>query len=107
MSDIEKDIKRCEQLTSSEHANWIGISNQLAIAGVLAERKQDKARIEELEAKLKLREYGDLDNIDFEEYMSQFISKQKAKDLIENETINISGFKCIAVEDLEKLLEDK
>ena len=22
-SDIEKDIKRCEQLTKPEHANWI------------------------------------------------------------------------------------
>lgn len=32
------------------------------------------------------------------------ISMQKLKKLIENETINISGFKCIAVEDLEKLL---
>ena len=53
MSDIEKDIKRCEELIKPEHANWIGISNQLAIAGVLAEREQDKARIKELEAKQK------------------------------------------------------
>ena len=35
------------------------------------------------------------------------IPKQEVKDLIENETINISGFECIAVEDLEELLEDK
>lgn len=40
MSDIEKDIKRCEQLTSSEHANWIGISNQLAIAHVVDRVKE-------------------------------------------------------------------
>lgn len=32
---------------------------------------------------------------------------QKIKDLIKNETIDISGFKCIAVEDLEKLLKEK
>ena len=32
---------------------------------------------------------------------------QKVKDLIKNETIDISGFECIAVEDLEKLMEDK
>ena len=37
----------------------------------------------------------------------EVISKQKLKDLIENETINISGFECIAVEDIEKLLKDK
>ena len=36
-----------------------------------------------------------------------YIPKQKVKDLIKNETINISGFECIAIEDLEELLEDK
>ena len=100
MSDIEKDIKRCEELIKPEHANWIGISNQLAIAHVVE-------RIKELEAKLEFKNWGDLDNTQFEEYMNQFIPKQKVKDLIENETINISGFECIAVEDLEELLEDK
>ena len=35
-----------------------------------------------------------------------WIPKEKVKDLIENETINISGFECIAVEDLEELLEE-
>ena len=35
------------------------------------------------------------------------IPKQKIRDLIKSETINISGFECIAVEDLEKLLEEK
>ena len=37
--------------------------------------------------------------------MNQFIPKQKVKDLIESETINISGFKCVAIEDLEALSE--
>ena len=35
------------------------------------------------------------------------IPVQKVKDLIENETINISGFECIAVEDLKEVLEEK
>ena len=46
---IEKDIERCKQLTKPEHASWIGISNQLAIVHILAEREQDKKRIQELE----------------------------------------------------------
>ena len=35
------------------------------------------------------------------------IPKQEVKDLIKNGTINISGFECIAVEDIEELLEEK
>ena len=76
VSSIEKNIKRCEQLIKPEHANWIGISNQLAIAHVVD-------RIKELEAKLEFKNWGDLDNIQFEEYMNQFIPKQKVKDKIE------------------------
>ena len=40
VSSIEKDIKRCEQLIKPEHANWIGISNQLAIAHVVDRVKE-------------------------------------------------------------------
>lgn len=76
VSSIEKNIKRCEQLIKPEHANWIGISNQLAIAHVVD-------RVKELEAKLEFKNWGDLDNIQFEEYMNQFIPKQKVKDKIE------------------------
>ena len=76
MSNIENDIKRCEKLTEPQNANWIGISNQMAIAGVLE-------KIKELEAKLEFKKWGDLDNIQFEEYMNNFIPKQKLKNKIE------------------------
>ena len=49
---------------------------------LLEEREQDKARIKELEAKLEFKKYGDLDEIEFEEYMSHFIPKQKVKDIL-------------------------
>lgn len=86
MSNIEEDIKRCEKLTEPQNANWIGISNQLSIAGALA-------RIKELEEEKKVM---------CEEYCPK---TERIKDLIENETINVSGFECIAVEDLEDLEE--
>lgn len=35
--NIEKDVERCKQLIRKEHANWIGISNQLAIKHILEE----------------------------------------------------------------------
>ena len=62
-------------------------------------------RIQELETKLEFKEYGDLDNLQFEEYMNQFAPKQAIIDLIENKTINISGFECVAIEDIQELLE--
>lgn len=82
---------------------------------VIAELKQDKKRIEELEAKLEFKSWGDLDNIQFEEYMNQFI--QKVKDKIEElkkeyeialEENSTKAFilKC-KISALEELLEDK
>ena len=49
----------------------------------------------------------DIDVVNKKAIRSNYILKQKVKDLIENETINISGFECIAIEDIEKLLKDK
>ena len=95
MSDIEKDIKRCEQLIKPEHANWIGISNQLAIAHVVD-------RVKELEEENKRK---DMFVEMAKEVIENSIPKQEVKDLIKNETINISGFECIALKDVEELLE--
>ena len=95
-NDIEKDIKRCEQLIKPEHANWIGISNQLAIAHLIK-------RIKELEEEKKNRVDFQQKYIEVTNLYLNSIPKQKVKELIKNETINISGFECIAVEDLEKL----
>lgn len=59
---------------------------------LLEEREQDKARIKELEAKLEFKKYGDLDEIEFEEYMSHFIPKQKVKDVLQNNRNEIFSF---------------
>ena len=45
MSDIEKDIKRCEKLTEPQNANWIGTSNQMAIASARAMTKEQAIEI--------------------------------------------------------------
>lgn len=75
VGSIEEDIKRCEKLTKPQNANWIGISNQIAIAHVIE-------KIAELEAKLEFYQWGDLDNLKFEEYMKEFIPKQKVKEIL-------------------------
>ena len=100
VASIEKDIRRCEQLIKPEHANWIGISNQLAIAHLIEKTK-------ELEEKNKIYALNG-DNAKLEIYIkNNYIPVQKVKDLIKNETINISGFECIPVEDIQELLEEK
>ena len=57
VGSIEDDVKRCNELIKVEHANWIGISNQLAISHILAEREQKDKQIKELEeALLKVKD---------------------------------------------------
>lgn len=36
----EEDINRCNKLTETTNANWIGISNQLAIKHILSDYKR-------------------------------------------------------------------
>ena len=91
---------------------------KIAIKKFLEERKQDKEKIKELEAKLEFKKWGDLDNIQFEEYMNQFIPKQKVKDKIEKlkevrkialerkMMSSVESFE-ITIGHLEELLEEK
>lgn len=46
--NIEKATERCNQLIKQEHANWIGISNQVAIIRVLNELEKKEAIINEM-----------------------------------------------------------
>lgn len=62
--------------------------------------KQEKEKNKELE---KYKTYYE----EMEEVNKKFIAVDKIKELLENETIDISGFRCIAVEDIEELLEEK
>ena len=48
MNNIDKDIERCKELIKTEHANWIGLTNQDAIAGVLSDRETWKKIAEKL-----------------------------------------------------------
>ena len=81
MSDIEEDIKRCEKLTEPQNANWIGISNQMAIAGALARIKELEEENKEIK-NTKMNGYLH-ENIWLAKYLSElYLPKQKVKDLL-------------------------
>ena len=89
VASIEKDIKRCEQLIKSEHASWIGISNQLAIAHLiekikeLEEENATLRKAKNIAKEVKIEDITQVMNKSYEEFMKQFVSKQKVKDKIE------------------------
>lgn len=110
MSNIEEDMKRCEQLIKPEHANWLGISNQLSIAHLIK-------RIKELEEENRIYLLNG-NNVKLEIYIKDnYIPKQKVKDKLEElkkeyikelEKNSTKAFilKC-QIEILEKVLEDR
>lgn len=65
--------------------------------------KQEKEKNKELEEKLKIAKQ--LYNDACISIATDCIEKDKIKELVENETVDISGFKYIALEDIENLLE--
>lgn len=80
-SNIEKDIKRCEQLIKPEHANWIGISNQLAIAHVVDRVKELEEENKKYIVQLTDEQYRNLVDVIRKEVKKEF--EQKVKDKIE------------------------
>ena len=91
-NSIEEDINRCNKLTETTHANWIGISNQLAIEHILSDYKRLLKENEELqEDRNKFKKAlgkritycNELEKDLFENGSNYVIPKQKVKDKIE------------------------
>ena len=53
-----------------------------------------RTQIKFLEIKLEFKQWGDLDNIRFEEYMNEFIPKQKIKDLMKKNEWATYNYDC-------------
>ena len=107
MSDIEEDVKTINHIISFykdlDIINNKDKCNEIqALENILSERERDKKKIKELEQENRIQRRQLNSAFD-----RGWIPKEKVKELIKNETIDISGFECIAVEDIEKLVEDK
>jgi hypothetical protein len=112
----EKAIERCNQLIKVEHANWIGISNQVAIETVLNLIQTQQAEIDILKQE-KATAWEDWNIIN--EYCEQEKQKYKAeiekKDKIIDNSINeIEKIRQYFSEDLQvefirilEILKDK
>ena len=130
MSNIEEDLEILEEFIkldrnirdNKKESDYEKFCERrcIAIENVLAERKQDKERIKELEVledDLKDKRIVYVDTPEFAEYMRQFIPKQKIIDKIaeikkdkENkyfDTFLVSRDINYAIEIVEELLEAK
>lgn len=105
MSNIEEDIMSEEAFNELiDNFEIVGTLTKYGRKAIKQNVKNLQKRIKELEEENKLLLNGKVGiDLSYDDY----IPVQKVKDLIKNETINISNFECIAVEDLEKLMEDK
>ena len=99
----ENEIARQKQINKEHQKEIAELKEYIFIAPNLDEMTATKYANIQREAYTK----GRVEEQQRAEYIiyKNFIPKQKIKELIKNETINISGFECIAVEDLQELLE--
>lgn len=100
------NIKRCEQLIKPEHANWIGISNQLAIAHLIERIKELEEENKKLKAKIDVTNWQE--KTAYESLKERYITKQKAKDILQknrNELFSITYVDPKQYEPYEKQIE--
>lgn len=83
----EEDINRCNKLTETTNANWIGISNQLAIKHILSDYKRVLKENEELKEK-ENKIYKEVqESLAFEKFL---IVKEREPDLFNQGRFYIS-----------------
>ena len=107
---IEEDIKVLENLiVTLPNFHLGGSENILRVLQDYARQKQIneehqkingelREKVKELEAKLEFQKFGDLDNIEFEEYMNQFIPKQVVKEVLQNNRNGLFGMTYLSKE---------
>ena len=76
--ELYERVKQCNNLQTEIDRLYLDKEELIEL-----NRKQAR-QIQELEAKLEFKKFGDLDNVEFEEYMSQFIPKQVVIDVLQN-----------------------
>ena len=106
---IEEDIKRCEKLIEPQNANWIGISNQLAIAHIVDRIKELEEENSDLKIKNNSRIIGSYAEVRLEEILKEdYIPVQKVRDVLQknrNELFSITYVDQIQYEPFEMQID--
>ena len=111
VANIEEDVKILEEfaeICKAGLACYDQTREGKALEHILAEREQMIAERKKYTIHLTDEQYRKvIENaqMDTSKKLNESIPKQAIIDLIENETINISGFECVAIEDIQELLE--
>lgn len=97
---------------TTELSNRTCVVNKQDLEILLKELKKLQEENDELKFKERSRIIGKYEEMELHEVINEtlqndYIEKDKIKEIIENEKINISGLEVITVEDLEELLEGK
>ena len=105
---LEKELNSLKEIEKSHKEENGKLRVELEQEKVISEYWQDRF-LEQVKYGNKITVSGDpviiknvIDTVTYD-----YIHKDKIKELLENEIIDISGFRCIAVEDIEELLEEK
>ena len=95
---MEEDIKKLERYLNGDEIYDTELDNAL---------RNLIARYKELEEEKELRiRYERRYNLAIENREKNFIRKSKVQEIIQENSINISGFWCIPTDDLQELIED-
>ena len=81
VGSIEEDIKILNKIVTTKFNNDYSIDNVYkdAIEHILQDYTRQKQINKELEAKLEFKEWGDLDDLKFEEYIEELLQKSEDK----------------------------
>lgn len=81
VGSIEEDIKILNKIVTTKFNNDYSIDNvdKDAIEHILQDYTRQKQINKELEAKLEFKEWGDLDDLKFEEYIEELLQKSEDK----------------------------
>ena len=117
-NSIEEDIKILEEfkthgyamlLMKYEDRNKTNLKIDQAIEHILSDYKRVLKENEELKAKLEYKEYGDLNNVEFEKYINYIVDTRTKELKEENEKLKYKYAEYVkfSIRKIEELMDEE